>query len=157
MHMFCNAASCVTEATAFQTACSGYIQALIQATGGQIVASTDDQISTLVAGLESKGQTPTSTCCTAAQGLISDVDFTPMPLTSHLNVDTFIKYVLAAGAKPLTVYVGRLTTPATVGLVFVHMSKIQNASLTPGYFLKPTTDSTTLNCRHVFATHLFKL
>ncbi len=82
---YCIAASCVTEATAFQTACSGYIQALVSATGGQIVATTQSQITTLVQGLSAKGQTPTSSCCTAAQGLLVDVRFILQALLAHYS------------------------------------------------------------------------
>lgn len=63
----------MTEATAFQTSCTGYIQALLKATGGKVVATTDDQITQLVASLKGSGQTPSAGCCTAARALLSDV------------------------------------------------------------------------------------
>jgi len=65
------ASTCVTEATSFQTACASYISALNSATGGKVTATTEQQITGLVAQLKAAGQTPSATCCPVAISLLN--------------------------------------------------------------------------------------
>lgn len=65
------AATCIAEATAFQTTCSGFIAALNSATSGQVTATTDEAITGLVAQLKAAGQSPSAACCPVAITLFS--------------------------------------------------------------------------------------
>jgi hypothetical protein len=59
----------VAEAATFQTTCAGFITALNSATKGQVVATTQDEISKLVASISTK---PSTACCTASKTFLAD-------------------------------------------------------------------------------------
>lgn len=65
-------AGCVMGATQFQTDCAAFVGALNSATGGKVVARSDNEITALVQGLMKKGIAPSPVCCNSSIVLLAD-------------------------------------------------------------------------------------
>jgi hypothetical protein len=101
------AATCIAEATAFQTSCAAYITPLISATGGQVTSTSDAQIATLVAQLKAAGYTPSATCCPVATSLFANVssseiweNYAPFRVDSLRPEDHLFICSLQVGCSP---------------------------------------------------------